>query len=195
MTALTISRRQALFAIASLASTPVFAGTPGNSLYQLDAKLTDQDGRPFDLASLRGAPVLVSMFYSSCQMVCPMLFESVHNTIDALPAAERKSVRVLMVSFDPARDTVAVLKDTAAKRDCDSQWTLARTDDATTRKIAALLGIQYRRLADGEFNHSTVITLLDREGRIVAKTGKLGPADPALVKRVREQADRSREIA
>jgi protein SCO1/2 len=61
---------------------------------------------------------------------------------------------------------------------------LARTDDATTRKIAALLGIQYRKLADGEFNHSTLLTLLDREGRIVAKSGKLGPADPALVKRV-----------
>jgi protein SCO1/2 len=186
-----LSRRQSLMALAALACAPAFAAAdavPSSSIYKLQGTLTDQDGRAFDLASLRGQPVLVSMFYTSCQMVCPMLIETVHNTLNALPAAERKDVRVLMVSFDPARDTVAVLKETAAKRHCDSQWTLARTDDATTRKIAALLGIQYRKLADGEFNHSTVITLLDRDGRIAGKSGKLGPADPAFVKSVKALA-------
>ncbi|HEY8051043.1 MAG TPA: SCO family protein [Ramlibacter sp.] len=182
-----LTRRHTLLAMSALALAPAFAhaqGVPANSLYKLDAKLTDQDGRAFDFASLQGRPLLVSMFYSSCQMVCPMMFETLHNTLDALPAADRKDIRVLMVTFDPPRDSVAVLKETAAKRNCDSQWSLARTDDATTRKIAALLGIQYRKLSDGEFNHSTIITLLDREGRIVTKSGKLGPADPALVKRV-----------
>jgi protein SCO1/2 len=189
METLNLTRRQGLMALAALALTPAFAAgeTPSNSLYKLDAKLTDQEGRALDLASLRGKPVLVSMFYSSCQMVCPMLFETVHNTLGALPAAERKDVQMLMVSFDPARDSVAVLKDTAAKRNCNAQWTLARTDDSTTRKIAALLGIQYRKLSDGEFNHSTIVTLLDRDGRIAAKTGKLGPADPAFVKHIRAE--------
>jgi protein SCO1/2 len=77
-----------------------------------------------------------------------------------------------------------VLKETAAKRNCDSQWTLARSDETTVRKVAAVLGVQYRKLADGEFNHSTQLALLDRDGRIAAKSGKLGPADPALVKRM-----------
>jgi protein SCO1 len=182
-----ISRRHFILASAALASTAVFASElPSNSVYRLDAKLTDQDGRTFDLASLRGKPVLVAMFYSSCQMVCPMIFETVHATLKALPDADRKDVRVLMVSFDPARDSVAVLKDTAAKRNADAQWSLVRTDDSTARKIAAVLGVQYRQLADGEFNHSTQIALLDREGRIAAKSGTLGPADPALVKRVHE---------
>jgi protein SCO1/2 len=189
MTTTNLSRRESLLAIASIAAlscAPAFAATelPSSSIYKLDAKLTDQDGRAFDLASLRGQPVLVSMFYSSCQMVCPMIFETIHSTLKALPEAERKDVRVLMVSFDPPRDTVAVLKETAAKRNCDSQWTLARSDETTVRKVAAVLGVQYRKLADGEFNHSTQLALLDRDGRIAAKSGKLGPADPALVKRM-----------
>jgi protein SCO1 len=191
MNAKNLSRRESLFAIASMASiaalacAPAFAASelPSSSIYKLDAKLTDQDGRDFELASMRGKPVLVAMFYSSCQMVCPMIFETIHSTLKALPEADRKEVRVLMVSFDPPRDTVAVLKETAAKRNCDSQWTLARTDEATARKVAAVLGVQYRKLADGEFNHSTQIALLDRDGRIAGKSGKLGPADPALVKR------------
>ena len=183
-------RRDALFALAALSMLPAFAraegALPGDSVYRLDAHLTDQDGRPFSLGTLQGGPVLASMFYTSCDMVCPMIFETVHATLRALPAAERSAVRVLMVSCDPARDTVAVLKKTAETRNCDAQWTLARGDEATARKVAAVLGVQYRKLADGEFNHSTTIDLLDRQGRIVAKSGKLGPADPALVAAVRK---------
>jgi protein SCO1 len=182
------TRRTALLslgALAACAALPATAATaPGDSVYRLAATLTDQDGRAFELASLQGTPVLASMFYSSCDMVCPMIFETVHATLAALPAAERAEVRVLMVSFDPARDTTAVLKKTAQARNCDPQWTLARADEATARKVAAVLGVQYRRLANGEFNHSTTIDLLDRQGRIAARSGKLGPADPALVSAV-----------
>ncbi|NML48599.1 SCO family protein [Ramlibacter sp. G-1-2-2] len=181
------SRRAALLSLGALAALPAFAtNAPGDSIYRLDATLTDQDGNAFQLASLQGLPVLASMFYTSCDMVCPMIFETVQATLRALPAPERANVRVLMVSFDPARDTPAVLKKAAQAHGCDGQWVLARAEEATARKVAAVLGIQYRRLANGEFNHSTVISLLDRQGRIAAKSGKLGPADPALVAAVRK---------
>ena len=148
--------------------------------------MTDQDGHAFDLGSLRGQPVLASMFYSSCQMVCPMIFETIRDTVARLSSPERARVRILMVSFDPARDTVAVLKRTADAHGCDSRWTLARSDEANSRKVAALLGVQYRRLADGEFNHSSSIELLDVEGRIIARTSTLGAVVPPLVKTLRQ---------
>jgi len=186
-------RREVLLSLAALALAPtlVRAATtpiPGDSIYRLDAQLQEQNGRPFALSSMQGTPVLASMFYSSCDMVCPMIFETVHATLRALPPAQRSAVRVLMVSFDPARDTVAVLKKTAQARNCDDQWVLARADEATARKVAAVLGIQYRRLADGEFNHSTVINVLDPAGRITAKTGKLGSADPKVTEALRKMA-------
>lgn len=182
-----VSRRMALFSLAALAAFPAAAAAPpGDSVYRLAANLVDQDGRAFSLAALAGTPVLASMFYTSCDMVCPMIFETVHATLRALPPADRAAVKVLMVSFDPARDTVTVLKKTAEARGCDGQWLLARGDEATSRKVAAVLGIQYRKLADGEFNHSSTVLLLDREGRIAARSGKLGAADPALVKEARK---------
>jgi protein SCO1/2 len=183
MTSSTLDRRQALIALGSIACEPLAFGAaprelPGNSVYQLEAALTDQDGRAFGLASLRGNPVLVSMFYSSCEMVCPLIFETIRMTLQPLPG----SVKVLMLSFDPARDTVAVLKKTAQAHGCDARWTLARCDETTARKVAAMLGVQYRRLASGEFNHSSTIELLDNDGRIVARSATLGAVDPALVK-------------
>lgn len=185
-----LSRRQLLASAGLLAGASLLAprtaraAAPDSSVYQLDATLTDQDGRAFAFESLRGTPLLVSMFYTSCDMVCPMIFETVHATLRALPEAERASARVLMVSFDPARDSVAVLRKTADQRHCDARWTLARADDATTRKFAAVFNVQYRRISNGEFNHSSQVVLLDRQGRIAARSGKLGPADPAMVKAV-----------
>ena len=154
---------------------------PGDSLYQLRAALVDQDGHPFELASLRGNPALVSMFYSSCEMVCPILFETVAHTVRSLKPAVRDRVHIVMVSLDPERDTVAVLKETAIKHGCDAHWSLVRGSDADVRHIAALLGVQYRRLPSGEFNHSTSIELLDSEGRIVKRTATLGQDDPAFL--------------
>jgi protein SCO1/2 len=86
-----------------------------------------------------------------------------------------------MVSFDPERDTVAQLKITAVAHGCDGHWTLARASEGDAREIAAVLGVQYRRLPSGAFNHSSLVLLVDRDGRIVARTGKLGEIDPAFV--------------
>lgn len=180
------ARRGFLLSMAALACQPLVSlanpALPPDSLYNLSADLTDQDGHAFELASRRGTPQLVSMFYTSCEMVCPMIFETVRYTLNALAPAQQRAARILMVSFDPARDTVAVLKKTAQDHGCDERWTLARGDEATVRKFAAALGFQYRRLSSGEFNHSTLIELLDADGRVAARSGKLGNADTALVR-------------
>ncbi len=154
----------------------------GDSVYQLDVDLTDQDGRSQPWKQWRGQPLLVSMFYTSCQFVCPMLVEALADTRAALPPDQRERLHVTLASFDPARDTVAVLQRYASQRGLDpAVWTLARTDARGVRRLAAVLGIQYRALADGDFNHSTVLLLLDADGRIAARTTRLGNADPAFV--------------
>lgn len=163
------------------------AALPGNSIYQLPITLTDQDNHTFELTARRGQPLVVSMFYTSCQFVCPMLIDTIRATRDKLTAQERARLSTLLVSFDPERDTAAVLKSTADKHTLDAaSWTLARTDTAAVRKLAAALGIQYRLLSNGEYNHSTVLILLDADGRIVGRSNKLGMADPAFVKLIQK---------
>jgi protein SCO1/2 len=167
---------------------PATAATaiPSHSIYQLDTPLTDQAGHPFSLPDKRGRPMIVSMFYTSCQFVCPMLVDAIRVTEQKLSEAERQRLSVLLVSFDPAHDTVDVLRKTAEQRQIDTaRWSLARTDAKQVRKLAALLDIQYRALDNGDFNHSTVLVLVDADGRIVGRTSELGGADPAFVKLVK----------
>jgi protein SCO1 len=162
------------------------AALPSDSIYQLNVALTDQNGRSVSLADHRGHPVVVTMFYSSCQFVCPRIIEALKKTESSLKAQNAAQVPIVMVTFDPARDDVAALKHVGEERGLDpALWTLARTDPQTVRKLAASLQIQYRQLPSGEFNHTSVLILLDADGRMIAKTSELGQADPAFVAQIK----------
>ncbi len=160
---------------------------PGDSVYLLDDAFSDQAGKPFKLADRRGRPQLVAMFYTSCRYICPLIVDSAKGVEHALAPAERARLGVLLVSLDPARDDTAALASVARKRKLDpARWTLARTDAGAVRRVAALLGVRYRALADGEFNHTSALVLLDAEGRVLARTERLGPVpDPAFLAAVK----------
>lgn len=170
-----------LLAGAAHAATPL----PRDSVYQLAVPLTDQDGHSAPFAARRGTPQLVSMFYTSCTMVCPMIIDTMQATRRA--AGEPAGLQLLAVSFDPERDDVPALRRYAAAHKLDLRWwTLARTPPQDTRTLAALLGVQYRKLPDGDFNHSSAVLLLDADGRIVARSSIIGRTDPDFVAAVRK---------
>ncbi|MEP6939930.1 MAG: SCO family protein [Rudaea sp.] len=159
---------------------------PGDSIYLLDLGLVDQDSRASKLSDLRGRPVLIAMFYTSCKYACPLVIDTLKSTAKALPDDARARLRIVLVSFDPQRDTPAVLKAVSAERHIDlAHWTLARTDEAGVRELAAVLDVHYRAVMNGDFNHSSTITLLDEQGRIAAHSDRLGEPDPDLVASVR----------
>ena len=116
-----------------------------------------------------------------------MIIDSLSITRNALDPAVRARVDLLAVSFDPARDDVATLQAYAQMRHLDPHiWTLARAEPAQVRQLSGVLGLQYRQLPDGEFNHSSELILLDADGRIAARTTVIGRLDPAFVKIVNE---------
>lgn len=161
---------------------------PGDSLYQLDIALQGADGAAFRLAQLRGRPLLVTMFYGHCTAVCPVLTAQVQRLVGSLTPAERRQLRVLMVSFDSALDTPQALREFRAEHHIDEpNWITARAEPADVRTLAAALGIQYRELPDHTFNHSTVISVADRGGTVRARTRELNGADPDFIAAVRAQ--------
>ena len=185
----------ALVAGAGLLAAPgwVAAGPalPGDSVYQLELPLTGQDGRTRDWETLRGKPRLVSMFYTSCQYICPLIVDSGKAIERELTPAQRDRLGIVLISMDPARDDPAALQAVATKRKLDGdRWWLAAPRESDVRSVAGVLGIRYRKLADGEFNHTSALVLLDAEGRIVARTDQVGTRpDPAFVAATRALLD------
>jgi protein SCO1/2 len=173
--------------IASLLTGQAFAATPlpADSVYQLHVTLTDQDGHAQPFAARRGQVQLVSMIYTSCTMVCPMIVDTMKLTRKAVAEPGRDKLALLAVSFDPERDSLDALRHYAAARKLDMRyWTLARPQPKDARPLAALLGLQYRQLPDGDFNHSSELILLDTDGRIAARTSVIGRVDPEFVNAV-----------
>lgn len=172
----------ALLAIAALLARAHAAELPRDSTYHLALPLVDQDGKAFAYADGRGRPRIVSMFYTSCRYVCPLIIDTLLKTERELAPERRAGIDVLLVSLDPDNDTPDALKHVADKRRLDtSRWRLARADKAGVRRLAAVLGIQYKQIENKEFSHSSALVLLDADGRIVARSDKLGAADPEFV--------------
>ncbi|MEO6023022.1 MAG: hypothetical protein ABIP64_07895 [Burkholderiales bacterium] len=67
----------------------------------------------------------------------------------------------------------------------DTRWTLPRAEPDDVRQLAAVLGIQYRQLANREFNHATILTLLDSDGHVAARATQLSKPDPAFIAALR----------
>jgi len=137
------------------------------SLYQLDSTWTSDVGREVKLGVLRGRVQVAAMFFAQCEYSCPIIVENMRAIETALPVALRDGVDFLLVSFDTERDTPAVLRAYRKKTKlAPAHWTLLRGGTDDVRELAALLGINYQRVARGQFAHSNVITVLNPEGEV-----------------------------
>ena len=159
---------------------------PPNSVYHLQVPIEDQLGEITGLDRYRGNPVLVTMFYASCPHVCPLLISTIQLTESKLSNEERSKLRVLTISIDPERDTPTLLRETMQRHSVDSdRWSMVRPVPDDLRSIAGVFGVKYKKLPDGEFNHTTRIVLLDSDGTIISSTEQLGRHDDAFLEAIK----------
>jgi protein SCO1/2 len=156
------------------------------SLYQLDATWTTDAGRPFTLGELRGRPVVLAMFFTSCGYACPRIVNDMTQIRQTLPPAIRDRAMFVLVSFDDARDTVAALHAYREQHElAGKNWVLLRGAPGDIRELAALLGVSYKQDAIGQFSHTNLITILNPEGEIIHQRagleGGLAEATRAVV--------------
>ncbi len=156
------------------ASSATAAHTESFSVYDLPATWRDQSGATRALGSLRGSPVLLAMVYTHCTATCPLAVAELKRV-----AVQHRDARLVLVSLDPERDDPARLAGYARGLGLDARWTLLSGADADVRDLAATLGVRYRRVTPEDLAHSNLITLLDRQGRIVRQTS--GRVDDAAI--------------
>ncbi len=139
------------------------AELPEESIFQLKDTFTTQEGKSFTLAELQGKPTVVGMIFTHCTYACPRLTADIEQIAKALDV-DKDKVNFVLVSFDAARDTSARLKEYATNMHLDKGWTLLHGDEDAVRTLSVLLGVQFEKDANGDFSHSNLISLLDKQG-------------------------------
>jgi protein SCO1 len=155
-----------LFAVAAALIVAVAAARgqqpPGSAI-----ELTDQLGRHFTLADLRGRPLLVTFVSAHCDGVCPLIEAQIAKAAKR-QREEHGNLRFLTVTLDPERDTHADLVRIARTFNADpAYWLIAGGDPASVHTLMAEFGVEVTRGPDGYADaHTTFITVLGSDGRM-----------------------------
>lgn len=138
-----------------------------NSIYQVESKWKTQSGKQFDLAELKGSKVVLSMIFANCTYACPVIVNDMKRVENKLSTKEKKDTKFILVSIDPERDTPEALTLFAKRYNLDlKQWTLLTGNKEDIRELAALFGFRYVKDDQGNYSHSNLINVLDKNGEI-----------------------------
>lgn len=171
------------FALAPTPGAPALPALHGQAKWPEGARpapnftLSDQTGRPFTLASLRGRAVALMFFDSHCTAECPLAGRDFAQAEQLLPASQRPVV--VVVSVNPA-DTPASARAAARKWGLAAagawHWTMGTASQL--RAVWRAYGI-YVRPTKTDIIHTEATYLVDRRG--YERTGYLYPFLPNFV--------------
>ncbi|MCW7473280.1 SCO family protein [Leptospira levettii] len=153
------------------------------SLLELKSQWKNEDNKTVSFVDWKGKPFLISMFYASCISICPRLVSDLEQVAKKIESETGKVPFVILVSFDSENDKPQLLKEYKKKMGLGQNWSLLTGKEEDVRMLSVVLGINYKKMVSGEFNHSAVISLFDREGLNVKRIEGIGSnVDTMIVK-------------
>jgi len=133
-----------------------------------DLTLTSQAGDSLQIGDYRGDILVLTFIYTRCPIpnYCPRMSKHFAALQPKMRAEYGEGVQLLSISFDPANDTPAVLRDYASRyTDRLDTWTFATGDTSQVRRATSLFGV-YTSQGDGEITHNLVTAVIGSDGTV-----------------------------
>jgi len=139
-----------------------------------DLPFTDASGKAVRLADYLGdGPLLLTLNYYTCPMLCPLTFRSLAATMTRMKGFSlARDYRVVTVSIDPdeipeiarakANETHALMPSV---RDGDARWPFLYGSAESIRRLAESVGYRYVKVGR-EFAHPAVTIVLSPGGTV-----------------------------
>jgi protein SCO1/2 len=143
--------------------------TTGEALVGGPFTLTAHTGERVSNETFRGKFMLLVFGFTYCPDVCPTELQVVSAALDEM-GEKAADIQPLFVTIDPARDTPEALAPYV--RNFHARLIGLTGTDEEIRKIAAAYRVYYARAkggggADYLMDHSSIIYLMDRDGRFL----------------------------
>jgi len=171
--------RVMLLAIAVSLSGPAWSSP--TSFYELPNTFTNDQGRVLHLSEWRGKPLIITMEYSGCRFMCSTTFSQLK---ELQVAADKKKIKIdfVIISLDPDNDTPEAWQQYRKTKDIErGNWHLLTGSRATTKEIAALLGIKYWSMGE-DILHDFKVVRLNARGEIEKEITAYGVEPEYLLK-------------
>jgi protein SCO1 len=165
---------------------------PGVQL-PLDVGFTDDRGNRRVLYDLFDGtrPVLLSLNYSDCPMLCSVQFQNLTNTLKGMGFRPKDDFQIVSISLDPS-ETPARARESKAKYlalydrlETADGWHFLVGEPGEIRRVAETVGFNYKRIANGHYVHPPLIVLCSPGGKVVRYIHGLeveaGVLDQALI--------------
>lgn len=153
-----------------------------------DYSLRDVEGQAFETSQLTGKPLLVSMIYTSCHHVCPLITRNLADTIDiAREALGDDAFAVATIGFDWKIDTPDRMRQFEVQQGVAHvpDWHFLASDSATINALSDNLGFLYYASAKG-FDHLAQTTVIDSDGKIYRQVYGVDLDTQSLVEPLKE---------
>ena len=149
--------------------------------------LRDVEGQSFELESLRGKPLVISMIYTSCHHVCPTITKNLGSAVEiAREALGDDSFAVITVGFDWAVDTPDRMRLYASERRIDAtNWHFLAGDPGSIEALSEDIGFLFYASAKG-FDHLTQTTVIDADGVVYRQIYGVDIEPPSLVEPLKD---------
>jgi len=153
----------------------------------VDATFRDIHGQPFRIADLRGKPLVVSLIFTSCHHVCPVITRNIKETAEiAREALGEDSFSVITIGFDWQVDTPDLMRMYASRNGIDVEsWHFLSGDAASIAAISENVGFQFFPSTTG-FDHLSQTTIVDADGIIYRQVYGEDFTAPAFVEPLKE---------
>jgi protein SCO1/2 len=150
--------------------------------------LRDTAGQPFELSSLRGKPLVISMIYTSCHHVCPTITRNLGKTVSiAREALGQDAFNVVTIGFDWRVDTPDRMREFESRLALSKvpNWHFLATEAGVVDTLSENLGFLFYPSAKG-FDHLAQSTIIDADGRIYRQVYGVDIETTALVEPLKE---------
>jgi len=133
----------------------------------LDLAFRDETGKAVKLGDYFGdKPVLLTLAYYHCPMLCPMVLEGLSRSLRPLSLRLGSDFRAVTVGIDP-KETSQQAAAMKRKLEAGDDWHFLVGDEAAIRRLAETVGFHYTiDSANDQFAHAAVLLVATPDGRM-----------------------------
>lgn len=131
-------------------------------------ELTNQDGNRLTRDDLLGSVYIADFFFATCPSICPKMAGNMKYLQDKF--LDKKDLKFISITVNPAHDSVEVLKSYAKKIHADTKnWSFLTGEKDAIYDLALkgfFASVADDEVAPGGFLHTQYFVLVDKKGHI-----------------------------